>query len=574
MSSQVNPVLVKDDILMVSDRIDYAVMKGGQNVSVQQFPATSVSSNSHVYQINVPSTSVVLDRHLLWHADVIFTVTGTPATGARLVDWGKNASPAPFMLHQLVQNMSCAINNTSVSSTTNQILDPILRCLDKKSLARYNSTTAVFLDNYGNYDTLDNLTGVLNNPMGGYDRATDPDYLPRGCVKFTVLKDAAGADTNQVNGTSAVFKVSITEPIILSPFLYGETEHKSAGFYGINNINFNMSMDSAAKRAIRFTALATGQAVSVAYENCYIECRFLTPHPSDLLPETNIVPYQEFTNYIKTNGSLAIDGSATITSNNIQLSSIPDKVVVWVRPKQADLTWNTPDAYATITSVSVLFNNQSGLLSSCSQQMLFNFSQEAGLQQNFTEWSGLSTINIAGLPTTYATCGGPLVLNFAEHIGIPEDYYSCSSIGNFNFQITATVKNNLGYTFDAELSVMFLQSGLFATSAGVSSKYLGILSKEQILEASLQEGVGKADLARLVGGGFFGRLWNGVKRVAGVVKKGLDIVGTPVRMVAEKIPHPIAQGIATGLKTIGYGVGMGMSGGALSGGKRVAKHIM
>lgn len=564
MSSQVNPILVKDDILMVSDRIDYAVMKGGQNVSVQQFPSTSTSSTSHVYQINVPSQSVVLDRHLLWHADVIFTVTGTPASGARLVDWGRNASPAPFLLHQLCQQMSCQINNTTVSATTNQILDPVLRCLDKKSLARYNSTTAVFLDNYGNYDTLDNLTGVLNNPMGGYDRATDPDYLPRGCVKFTLVSG------NLPNDTSAVFRVSITEPILLSPFLYGETEHKAPGFYGISNINFNMSMDSAAKRALRFTALATGQNVSVAYEKCYIECRFLTPHPSDLLPETNIVPYQEFTNYLKTNGNLDPGTSVPITSNNIQLSSIPDKVVVWVRPKQSQLTWNTPDAYATITNVSVLFNNQSGLLSSASAEQLFNFSQEAGLKQNWTEWSGLTTVNIAGVPTTYATCGGPVVLNFAEHIGIPEDYYSCSSIGSFNFQITATVTNNLGYAFDAELSVMFLQSGIFATSAGVSSKYLGILSKEQVLEASLQEGVGKADLARLVGGGFFGRLWNGVKRVAGVVKKGLDVVGTPVRMVAEKIPHPVAQGIATGLKTIGYG----MSGGALTGGKRLAKHVM
>jgi hypothetical protein len=191
-------------------------------------------------------------------------------------------------------------------------------------------------------------------------------------------------------------------------------------------------------------------------------------------------------------------------------------------------------------------------------------STEAGSQQNWIEWSGKSTVNLSGVPTTYSTCGGPLVLNFAEHIGINQDYYSCGSIGNFNFQVTATVKNNLGYTIQAELSVMFMQGGVFVTSNGVSSKYLGILSKEQVLQASLQEPIGKADLARLVGGGFFSRLWQGAKNVAGVVKKGLDVVGKPIRQGLEMIPHPIAQGVAKGLKAVGYG----QSGG------RMAKHIM
>jgi hypothetical protein len=560
MASQIEPILVKDDILMATDKLSYAVLKGGQNVSVQSFPATSTSANSHVYQINVPSTSVVLDRHLLWRSEIIFTVTGTPVSGRRLVDWGLNCAVAPFPLHQLVQNMSAQINNTTVSATTNQILDPILRCLSKRELARYNSTTAVYLDNYGDYNTLDNLTGALNNPMGGYDRATDPDYLPRGATHVEVVSG------NGVDGTSAVIKVRVAEPLMLSPFLYGETEHKSAGFYGINNINFNMSMDSAAKRALRFCPGTTVTSVTASYTEgeSNIECRFLTPHPSDLLPETNIVPYQEFTNYIRVHGELTNGSSAIITSNNIQLSSIPDKVFVWVRPRQGDLTYTSPDSYATITGVSVLFDNQSGLISSASAYELYNMSTEAGSQQNWIEWSGKSTVNLSGVPTTYSTCGGPLVLNFAEHIGINQDYYSCGSIGNFNFQVTATVKNNLGYTIQAELSVMFMQGGVFVTSNGVSSKYLGILSKEQVLQASLQEPIGKADLARLVGGGFFSRLWQGAKNVAGVVKKGLDVVGKPIRQGLEMIPHPIAQGVAKGLKAVGYG----QSGG------RMAKHIM
>ena len=559
MASQIEPMLVKDDILMVTDKLAYAVMKGGQNVSIQKFPSTSTSANSHVYQINVPSTSVVLDRHLLWHSEV--TIAFTATSGLDTAIWGKDVAPAAFPLHQLVQNMSCQINNTTVSTTTNQILDPILRCMDKKDLARFNSTTPVFLDNYGTYADIDSADpACLNSPFSGYDKITDPDYLPRGCTVATITG---------VTATTYTVKFSVTEPIFLSPWLYGETEHKAAGIYGINNINFNMSMDSTAKRAVRFRSLPAGLAVSsVVYGDSYIECRFLTPHPSDLLPETNIVPYQEFTNYVKTDVALASGSSISINSNNVQLSSIPDKVFIWVRPKQSELTYNTADSYGTITGVNILFSNQSGILSSASQYTLYNLSQEAGSKQTWLEWSGVANgLNAAGTAVkNYTTAGGPLVLNFAEHINLAEDYYSCGSIGNFNFQVQVQVTNTTGVNMvNAELSVMFMQSGVFVTNNGVSSKYLGILSKEQVLQASLQEPVGKAELARLVGGGFFSRLWQGAKNVAGVVKKGLDVVGAPIRKGLEMIPHPIAQGVAKGLKAVGYG---------MSGGQRMAKHIM
>jgi hypothetical protein len=564
MASQIDPILVKDDILMTTDVLTYAVQKGGANVSVQRFPATSTSSTSHVYQINLPSTSVVLDRHLLWHSEIEFDVTcPTPATGETPVQWGKNTVCAPFPLHQLVQNMSCQINNTTVSSTTNQILDPILRCLDKKALARYNSTTAVYLDNYGKYST---IGAADNNPFAGYDKAVDPEYNPRGCVVCTVVSG------NAANGTTATIKFSVTEPIMLSPFLYGEQEHKSAGIYGINNINFTMALDSQGKRALRRLD-ATGFSVgAIRYNDSYIECRFLTPHPSDLLPETNIVAYQEFTNYLKAEGNIANGAAATITSNNIQLSSIPDKVIVWVRPKQGNLSYASPDAYASIESVSVLFNNQSGLLSSASKVELFNMAQEAGLKEGWLAYNGVSsrTDAVTGLFTQIATSGTPLVLNFGEHISISEDFYSAGSIGSFNFQITVVARNNLGDAFDAELNVMFLQSGAFVTASGVSSKYLGLLSKQQVLEASLQEPMAKSEMARLVGGGFFSRLLEGAKKVGRVVKGVADVVATPLRKGLSYIDHPIAQAASQGLKAVGYG----MSGGARSGGRRVTKHIM
>jgi hypothetical protein len=52
--SSFEKVLVKDDRLDVSDKIKYAVMKGGQNMTSAQFNAISQSTSSHTYNIQVP----------------------------------------------------------------------------------------------------------------------------------------------------------------------------------------------------------------------------------------------------------------------------------------------------------------------------------------------------------------------------------------------------------------------------------------------------------------------------------------------------------------------------------------
>jgi hypothetical protein len=54
MSSDFSKVLVKDDRLMVSDKLNYAVYKGGQNMTVNTFNAISKSNSQLVFNIQVP----------------------------------------------------------------------------------------------------------------------------------------------------------------------------------------------------------------------------------------------------------------------------------------------------------------------------------------------------------------------------------------------------------------------------------------------------------------------------------------------------------------------------------------
>jgi len=99
-----------------------------------------------------------------------------------------------------------------------------------------------------------------------------------------------------------------------------------------------------------------------------------------MLDPRNVVPYYEVPVY-RTTGNLALPGRVTrgqasdaslfvspevrtVTSSNIQLNGIPDKLIICVRKVVANLGCHQTDSYATIKGISINFNNQAGLLSS------------------------------------------------------------------------------------------------------------------------------------------------------------------------------------------------------------------
>lgn len=603
MSSQIKPVLVKDDLLLCDSSIDFAVQKGGQNVSFQRFTSNAVSSTSHSYTIQAPSTSVVLDRELQWHTEMAITITGVPTAGNYLVSLGDLDAFAPFPLTQNVINAQAQINNTTVSCATQQMLDALLRNMDKDELARYNGTTPVMLDNYGNYEQLynsgvdvvydvsqDNTTKNItefkrrllptNSPFNDFKTAVDSSYPPRGSFKVVAITGNTVGDGTAVK--NVVITVEITEPVMLSPFIFGDASHKAQGIYGVSQINLTFQMDASAKRCFRWLSTGstfyTSKAITnVAYSNTdsYIECRFLTPHPSDLLPEVNILPYASFVNFqTVSNAVLDLGASITTTSSNIQLNSVPDKLILYVRNKQSNLTPIMADAYCAITGIRILWNNNSGLLSSATQHALYKMSVEAGSRQSWDEFRGSANIYIPAVSGAEAvsrivsTCGSVLTLDFARHIALSEDFYAPGSLGAFNLQIQVDYTNTTGIQITPELNVLTMNSGVFATQNGQSSVYTGVLNKQQVLDASLQTPMGNSQLKRYVGGGFF----DSIKAIASpLLSMAKPLLGA--------IPHPVAQTASNVLGALGLGKGGAMSGGAetgagISGGRKMRSRLM
>lgn len=570
MSADFEKVLVKDPRLDVTDTIKYAVIKGGQNVTNSKFAAVSASSSQLVFNVQVPSEQTIIDRRVLLRATLTVGVTSVGGLANTLVCYGVNAALASFPLHQCMDTLSATINNNTVTCNIKDVLPAILRLLDDDDLIYHNGASPAFNDIVGLYynNTPASDYAYLANSNTGIWGVTDAKRFHRGCFPIKSNNSSAPGVKPVVpaafnDGATLLNYVTyeITEPLLLSPFMFSNTKSNNQGFYGIQNMNVVANLNNG-YRCFRGPTPSTssflkpsGTGASQGITGISIDMwsvkpellfTFITPHPSDLMPARNIVPYYELPRYINSGQdeiALAVTtaggGALTMPTvlakfNAIQLNQIPDKLIFYTRLK-AGLTeqpWGQPDVSLPITNISINFNNNSGILASATTQELWQMSKNNGANTSWPEFLGYGTgVNndggspASGQPTVNAVplSGSYLVLEFGKDIQLTEDFYAAGSLGNFNLQCNVTIANNTTYAAaagDWELVVITMNSGVFVCERGTSATYTGILTKQDVLDASAQEYYTHDDVKRLVGGGFFDSIKSGLSSLA---KKGMKM---------------------------------------------------
>lgn len=661
MSADFSKILVKDDRLEVVDNIKYAVIKGGQNVTAAQFQAISSTNTQLVFNIQVPSEQTLIDRRVMLQADFTIKVTSCAytwnANRAALLrvagtgcGYGQRASLAPYPLHQMMTVASATINNNTVSVNIRDVLPAIQRLMEERELSSYNGTTPTYTDPLYSYT---DALGSLNNPLASQYQGPDPDFNGRGSIALTSYVGAAGAVAGTYDET---FGFHINEPLMISPLIYSNPKCNGQAFYGIQNMNIVLNLgnlnrafrglvgvngvlgsDSATtaptyQADLKFASpggsiepLTAGQSLSVIvaveptvtgnsgsmFSQAMLKFMFLTPHPSDLMPARNIVPFYELPRYITSNplqGSLAplaraatgvipystVGGSALV-SQTLQLNQIPDKLIVFVRKTSGQQTWGDSDSYLPIRKVTINFNNNSGILASATCEDLYRMAKDNGSNQNWQQWVGVAG-NIAGAPQistgtvltgqnqigasaalanilntnsiwSVPTCGSVMVLEFGHDIQLVEDFFAPGSLGNFNIQIQVTCENQSCVSVGSapgdsgiELVMITMNSGVFVCERGTSSTYTGILTRADVLEASEQDAYTRSDVQRMVGGSFHDLLKSGVSKLAPLVKAAAPHV---LPHIEKYVKGKLGMGRSGGGPTgggIGMGIGSGMAG--------------
>lgn len=567
MSADFEKSLVLIDELMVSEKINFAILKGGQAFTPQTFLAIGGVSfkNQIIYNLMLPSLETVMSRHVLQTATLAFQISGTPRAldtdvdgSAYLFNYSGIDGVGPFPLSQMFESQTITINNTTISQQTKSILSVLCRIHDKRALSRYNGATPVQFDTVADYSQ---IAGSNQNPFASFKNASyDNDLLPRGAYPVSIV-NTTGTNYNEAGAATVIeFRITVTEPILVSPFIFADIQGE-AGIYGVSQMQLTFNITGDLGNVVRFGGdIAARYAVPptvtlIGIENPSLRVCFITPHASSLLPSRNIVPFYSLDRYLSSNTPAVNAGqSGVATSASIQLAMIPDKLYITLGLPTGGRPYTAADAWMSIESIQVQFNNQAGLLSSARPEQLWNFSVESGSNQSWLEFSGVSSgppdKSATGI-TRINTCGSVLMLSMVAHVALAQDYFSCSSLGQYNLLYTVNFRNNTSRNFAAgELQLMTIvqNSGVLSTQRGVSSVYQGLLSKADVLQASREDPSGYSDSLRMVGGG----------KVGDFLKRNLASLG----QAALKHGAPLLLDLAK------KKLGMGEAGGASSGGKK------
>lgn len=561
--------LIKDSkIGDITDRLDFAVVSGGANNTYQPFQAVSSSASSIVYNVQIPSESIVISREVLQQSTVSFTVSvsGVPATESAF-NYGLTDAFSAFPLSSLYTTMTATINNTNVSINLQDVLPSLLRMNNSRELYRYNSFTPSFPDQaYLNYSDAVLNGGASNNPLASWGtQSQDVDLAPRGSFPLDACEvqryvNGLYVDDSPISTSAATntFKIAITatltEPLFLSPFIFSDPEYNGGGFAGINTISANFNIDSTCKRFFSKAQNATGSLVASvalggaflagqvpAFQNTRLLLQFLSTQPSDMVPSRVVSPYHDFPRYLSLSsnsapiagwaGGYAAPSRSTITSQNIQLNQLPDYFIINARIPMSNQTIFDSNSFMTIRSISVNLNNQSGLLSSAQAVDLWKISIANGSTQSWSEFSGRASAvrNATGAGLITPTTGSLLILSPPKDLSLP-DYLTSSSIGQFNFQFQLTVENYYADAIAPEICVVAVNSGVFVSQMGSSNIYTGVITKQMCLDA--KEGaevpaISTSEYKRMVGGNLQNRVSSAIGKMTQRLR-GLKMPKMPV----------------------------------------------
>jgi len=531
------PILVKDSVIGdITSDIDFAVKSGASQTTFQRFPATSASNSSLIFSVQVPSENVVIGRDVLLTTGLSFTInaTGVPESSMAF-QYGATDAFQAFPLASLMTTAQAQINNTSVSINLQDVLPSMLRLNNSRELYRYNSMTPSLPDQA--YARFADGVNTNNNALAGYGNASyDIDQVPRGAFPVSILVKhyEAGVYTNDSllsTGPTDTWAIEVSsvvsEPIFLSPFIFGDPEFNQQGLLGINNMTFTFNVDATCKRLWSsstpyITSIALGTAanpngftsttaISVLQQPSQpaLLLKFLSTQPSDLIETKNVVPYMDFPRYLTSsaNATPIVGGSAgTLTSSNLQINQIPDLFIINIRKPMQTQTWADTNSFFVVNNISINLNNQSGLLSSASAYDLWRMSVRNGSTQSWAEFSGVQVkYSTSGKGAVVNTTGSLVIINPAYDLSLP-DYISCGSLGNYNFQFQVGVSNQISVAPAAitpEICVVCVNSGIMVLQQGVAAIYTGILTKEMVLDAKSKQQASSAksaEVRRMVGG--------------------------------------------------------------------------
>jgi len=199
----------------INDARDFAILKGGSNFSIRTGTTQSWSTTNTTFSLPPANPETIYDRRMWLKQPVTITFTGTCSTGENLLKEGCDAFRA-YPLSTCMNNISLTINNTTNQMNMKDGIQAFMRYHNPgcKRQIEYSQTPSM-LDNTQNY--ADGF-GSNRNPLGGF--IDDSFDYARGSFPYDSV--AQIPSVNPATPTTSVVTATLTEPLFISPCLFGD----------------------------------------------------------------------------------------------------------------------------------------------------------------------------------------------------------------------------------------------------------------------------------------------------------------------------------------------------------------
>ena len=392
--------IVDSQLEDITSELTLPVVSGSTSNTFQQFNAQGGTSNTSMqFQIQVPSMATAVNRHVLVQTDIDLQVdlaAGTTAgywgAGDVLFAYGKVNALQAFPLNAMITTVQAQINNSNVTVSTRDVMSALLKMYNYDELAKYNSLTPSLIDSF--YQDFQDGIGSNNNVLANYSVGTfSKEYQPRGCFPVQLFQMDG---TTPINGLSIkadstgtapfasfIIRFTTCEPLLfLSPFISGLSKSHAA-FLGLNTLNLTLNLGDATRVMSNASYAPHGGESTKTISNVTFvkgnSSRLLMNFldiPYQLMAKVepkNVVNYNQYMSYnYNTSQTFQPGASAQLTFNNVQLGSIPSKILIYA--KKPNLTTYDSNFFLPITGATFNFANRSGVLASATQVDLYNMS--------------------------------------------------------------------------------------------------------------------------------------------------------------------------------------------------------
>jgi len=510
----------------------YGVLLGPGQVSYREILSNSYSNSSAVLICNPPSPQTCVSRLVLVGHRTRTTFTGISAPGNVLLqsampnvggvrtagNVANLVAPRAFPLSNITQNVTLTLGNASFSTNLNSYFRALTRYHNPVEQRNLNqSMTPSMLDQNFEY-----VSAVGDEYQWQYSPRN-----PLGAVIDNVQEEPRGSFvgckiiTNTAN--QAIVEMFVVEPIFLSPLTFARDDVQ-VSLIGLGTIQVQYTFGSRSGPIAdglwsigRDPTLSTIQNVAVETLNVTSFWNYLTPSLTMSIPRELTYSYNEPTNYITAfNAPINPGQSQILNFNSVQFSAVPQLCYIYIPERDSDTSYESTDTFLEIQSITCTFQNNDGLLSSCSQYDLYQISARHNCNMSFRQW----TTNV----------GSVLCLEYGLDIPLPDNLApGVRSLINWSFQVT--VRNQQNRPIVPQICCLVSLEGIVSISAENSViRSVGVLSQENVLQTIASGTVMPYTHSKnIYGGGMHGNgFFDSVKSfftktVPGALRTGLNV---------------------------------------------------